>query len=225
MNRFLAAGLYSPREAGRILEVGTATVKRWAFGYRRHGKRYEAAINTELPEMDDVSALTFLELIELLLIKGFLAAGASWPMVHTAFTTASKLIDEPHPFASKRWFADPGGIYLDLAEASEEQDLIEMSRYGQMASDEVLGIYLRQIEFDVEDVARRWYPLGKDGPIVLDPSVEFGSPVVAGTRIETEVLWQYAEGGEEIGAIADAYELQQDKVEAAITFERSKRAA
>jgi uncharacterized protein (DUF433 family) len=55
-------------------------------------------------------------------------------------------------------------------------------------------------------------------PIVLDPRVAFGAPVVAGTRIPTSTLAMYTVGNP-MPAIADAFGLEPSKIDVAVGFE------
>src|SRR5690348_3519889 len=93
-------GVYPARVAARLLQEKVATIQRWAFGYRRRGNDYPAAITTILPEVEQERALTFLELVETMFIQALLRSGLSWPKVREASRVAARLLkDEPHPFA------------------------------------------------------------------------------------------------------------------------------
>lgn len=225
MDSLFAKGVYSLQDAARLLREKPSTLKRWAFGYHRNDKDYPPAITTGLPEVDGVKAITFLELIELLFIRGFLESGVSWPMVHEAARVAARLFDTAHPFAMKRWFADPAGIYAMLKEEGAEEVYVELAGDGQIAMIHALEGYLRQIDFDISGIAERWHPMGKDEPIVIDPQRAFGAPVVQGTSTRTSVLADMYEAGTPAEEIAWWYDLPQWQVESAIRFERELAAA
>ena len=54
--------------------------------------------------------------------------------------------------------------------------------------------FLKDLEYHNE-FARRWYPLGKDEPVVIDPDYSFGLPVVVGSGVRTEsIAEQYYAG-------------------------------
>jgi hypothetical protein len=75
----LGTGIYSPADAAALLKTPPDEVRRWAFGYSRprNGEQvpYQPLIRTELPEIEGQRALTFVELVELMFIKGFRKAG------------------------------------------------------------------------------------------------------------------------------------------------------
>ena len=190
----MSRGIYTVVEAARLLHEKPVAVRRWAFGYRRRGRSYAGAIATDLPPIGDAKAVTFCELVELMFVQGFLRSGVSWPKIHSAAAVARELLGTTHPFAMKKWFADPGGIYALLEETEGETVLVELSGAGQIAMRETLAMYLEQLDFDLDGFAARWHPLGKDLPVVVDPHLIFGAPVVKGTRMPTSILYRELHG-------------------------------
>lgn len=217
---FVSQGVYTVAEAARLIRETPRKVRRWAFGYKRLDTEYAPAIATDLPLLDDTPALTFRELVELMFIQAFLESGASWRKVRTAAVTASVMFDTTHPFAMRKWFADPGGIYTLLEAEPEKELFVELSGAGQLAMRSTLTMYLEQLDFDLEGFAERWYPLGKDVPVVVDPKRAFGAPVVQGTRVPTAVLAETYSDPESVDEIAWWYGLRPAEVHAAIRFER-----
>jgi uncharacterized protein (DUF433 family) len=57
----------------------------------------------------------------------------------------------------------------------------------------------------------------------MDPELRFGRPSVKG--VSTEVLWEHAEEGEDVGETAQAFDLTPDDVRWALAYETSARAA
>lgn len=218
---YLSKGIYSTSDAARLLGTDAGSVRRWAFGYRRAGEEYEAAIHTELPQVEGRYALTFLEFVELFSVKEMREIGLSWQKIRQGLATARRLLRQEHPFATRRWFAEPAGLFVELSRGQGEEVLIELFGHGQIAIKEALADYLEQLEFGPDQYARRWNPRGAKAPIVVDPELALGQPVVRGTATETAVLYRMFEGGEDIDRIAWAYELDQADVEKVIEFEAS----
>src|SRR3712207_5647028 len=98
----IGTGIYTPDEAAALLKTSPAEVRRWAFGYarQRNGQRvqYGPLIQTELPAIEGSTALTFVELVELMFIKGFRKAGAPWHAIREAASVAARLFETEHPF-------------------------------------------------------------------------------------------------------------------------------
>jgi uncharacterized protein (DUF433 family) len=221
LTTLLARGLYSVPAAARLIGATPDQLKRWAFGYERRGTWHEAAITADLEELGGDRVLTFLDLVELLFIHGLRSAGHSFPRIHEAHRVLSQLLDTEHPFALKKGFSDPGGIYALLEREDQGDLLVELKGAGQIAMWPTLHRYLRQLEFNLDDVAERWYPAGRASPIVVDPRVSFGAPVIEGTAVETAALTELYQNEDSLEELAWLYDLEPAQVMAAVEFERS----
>ena len=85
--------------------------------------------------------------------------------------------------------------------------------------------FLAEVDFDARTaLAERWWPLGRAVPVVLDPRVNFGAPVVAGTGVRTSTVARLARRASAAEA-AVAYELELAQAEAAVAFEEQLAAA
>ncbi|MFN2397368.1 MAG: hypothetical protein ABR543_01800 [Gemmatimonadaceae bacterium] len=217
-----AKGIYMVSVAARLLHEKPSTIHRWAFGYRRRGTDYTAAISTDVAPVANTRVLTFVELVELMFIQGLLKSGLTWPKVRDASQVAARLLgNEPHPFASRQWFVDPAALYLKLGEEHGEPILIEVAGHGQFAMEKVLAPYLKQLDFDVGGVAQRWYPRGLTIPVIVDPRRSFGMPVTAKAGVPTETLAALHRGRDSISSIAAWYRMDEVEVQAAVEFEQS----
>ncbi|HEX7240222.1 MAG TPA: hypothetical protein VF263_08160 [Longimicrobiaceae bacterium] len=233
----LGTGIYTPYEAAMLLREDTSTVRRWAFGYHRNrpGKGrswHPPLIHTDLPELEGEKALTFVELIELLYIRAFEQAGVPWDAIREAANVAARMYKTDHPFALRQVYADPRSLYASVQETDGSESLVQLVGHGQHTIPELIKPYLEQLEFDLNDVASRWWPLGRLGGVVVDPRHAFGAPVIAEVGIRTKVLSDayYAErdlyGEEEaLNRVAWVYEINPNHVETALQFKHWLQAA
>ncbi|HEX8393267.1 MAG TPA: hypothetical protein VF665_13055 [Longimicrobium sp.] len=225
----LGTGLYTPSEAAVLLHQPVRTVRRWAYGYERHRAagvvRHPPLIRTELPRVEGQNALTFVELIELLYIRAFQQAGIGWKVIRDAAAVAARMFASEHPFALRQLYADPGAIYAGLDEQDGGRSLIQLSGHGQQLLPALVRPYLHQLAFEVDDVASRWWPMGKRGGVVVDPRFSFGAPIVedVGIRAETLIetfraeLPQYRE--QAVDHVAWMFNVKPGHVESALRFE------
>lgn len=224
-------GIYSRAEAGRLLRLSPRRVSSWVRGYRyawgpkeqrRHGKQ-PAVIKTDIPTFDRSLSISFLELVELFVVKQFRDKNIPLQTVRVAWEHAAKAFNTSHPFANRRVFTDGGRIFMALRDDSMAPDVLEVSSRSmpfQIIAGPVFKYSLDEIEFDEStELARRWWPKGRDVPIVLDPAIAFGAPVLSGTRVPTAVLARFAEA-RTAGAVAHAFELPSNVVQAALRFEQ-----
>ncbi|MCK4626382.1 MAG: DUF433 domain-containing protein [Phycisphaerae bacterium] len=230
----LGKGLYNPSEAARLVGLTPSRVRRWIQGYQfdyptMHGRRKGASVPlicSDIPTIHHRRAVSFTELIEILMVSAFLKRGVSMRTIRKAARLAAKKLDSPHPFAFKKFRTDGRHIFLELLRESDEyKELLELSS-GQYALPEILIQYLEQVEFDdVTLLASQWWPLGKKQPIVIDPSVAFGAPTIAGTRLRVSTVLDALRTGESKKAISDWYEIPPRDVMAAIEFGKKRLVA
>lgn len=230
----LGQGLYGPAEVARLVDISASRVRRWILGYSyvyptsagpREGAS-PAIIAPGLPRIGKSVAVTFLELVEILVVRALLERGVTMRTVRRAHRRASEKLQTPHPFAVERFQTDGRGIFLELRQESPEYKLLlEMSR-GQYALPKVLDRYLKELDFDLDTLlAYRWWPLGRNRPIVLDPSVAFGCPVIEGTRVPVEAIVDAHRAGETRKSICRWFGLNPRQVSAAVSFGQRGKAA
>jgi uncharacterized protein (DUF433 family) len=234
----LGTGIYTPGEAAVLLHEKPATVRRWAFGYNRvrsgHATHHPPLIKAQLPQVEGKPALSFIDLIEMLYVRAFERAGASWVVIKEAANVAAREFVQrgvkagaEHPFAMRRFFVDPEGLlYGVFREVDDSEAVVLLRGHGQHAFPQLIKPYLDQIDFDVNDVATRWWPLGRQGGVAIDPSFAFGAPIVeeAGIRTKTLSDTYFAElgqyGEKTIDHVAWLYEISPRSVETALKFKQ-----
>lgn len=229
-------GIYTRPEAARLLGMTPNRLRRWVSGYT-YWLRYEdgaealrrrpSVIKTDLPPLDDSIALSFLELMELRVVKAIVDKGVPLQKVRAQADLASQRFRTEHPFASQRVFTDGKDIFSALADAVDPPNVVRWrdKDIDQVVSGAVFEQFLQEIEFDQQTaLAHRWWPKGRSFPIVLDPRIRFGAPVIEGTAVRTSVVARMASKGTTEEA-AVAFELQLGQASAAVEFERELVAA
>ena len=76
---------------------------------------------------------------------------------------------------------------------------------------------LKDLEFDA-DVVARWFPLGHNQSIVIDPTRSFGRPISAASGVATEVLANAAKVEKSVERAAAVYEVSVSAVRDAVLF-------
>jgi uncharacterized protein (DUF433 family) len=129
-----------------------------------------------------------------------------------------------HPFAIKRFHTDGKRIFAEAGHALAGTPLPrptykELSRY-ERALETVATPFFRKFDYEHEEV-RRYWPLGKEKSVVLDPARSFGEPIDTASGVPTAVLYQLYTAGESISRIAQWYQVGAEAVGAAIEYEQS----
>jgi uncharacterized protein (DUF433 family)/DNA-binding transcriptional MerR regulator len=232
----LGTGLYPLREAARLAQLDTRTARRWAEGYT-YGPEGEqrfsrGVLPLSLPPVDGARDLTFTELLTLRLVRGFRETGLSLQTIKRVAAKAASDFGQNAPFVSRRFRTDGSKVFLELqAEppggdeptmSRRERELVEILTGQRAFADVVEPSLFVNVEW-VEDLAARWWPLGKDRSVLLDPAVGFGAPRIAHTGVPTATLAAAvrAEGGGEdaAAAVADWYGVTPANVADALRFE------
>jgi uncharacterized protein (DUF433 family) len=106
------------------------------------------------------------------------------------------------------------------------EQLVNLSASGQLAVREIFEAHLSRVEWGVLKAATRLYPFvfgeATDAkPIVIDPAISFGRPVVDRVFVSTRSIVERIDAGEDIAAVAADYELSVEAVKEAAVFERA----
>ena len=225
--------MYSAAMAARLVGLESARVRRWLQGYsyeykpRRRsasGRRVQKPLVQRRGTLGSTNA-SFLDLIDLLFVRKFVETGMSVQKLRKALAEASDLVGD-HPFAHRRFWTDGRKIYLEVKERPAEA-LLELLSGGQWVIAPVIMQVAHQIEFDDRTgLSRRWFPLGKNHPIVVDPGVSFGSPSIVGHGIQTANVFDLFRGeGRSIERAAEWLSLAPEVVKSAVEFEEQLLAA
>lgn len=218
-------GLYSIPEAARLARIPSRSLVNWTRGYRYFASgRWKDARPVVAPLVQDgSSALSFVNLTEILTLAGFREAGVSMQKLRRALDYVRREMDVEHPLATQRILSDGVDLFWEYQERHrEEVVLVNIVRSGQRVFPEAVMRYLREIEWGRDTFASRWWPGASEagaGQIVVDPRRAFGSPVIAGTGIRTEDVFLRFSAGEPLSELADDYGLTFEQAEAAVRAE------
>jgi uncharacterized protein (DUF433 family)/DNA-binding transcriptional MerR regulator len=225
---YIGNGIYTITEASKITGIKKEAIRRWISGYKYklHNEMHIAnpVFDKDYPEASEKVALSFLDLIEIKFIQSFRDLGVKWSVIREAARIAEKLVDKTHPFASRRFFTDTKTILLKIADESGETDLIDLVK-KQYTLEKVIEPLLHEcIDFDIDDMASRWWPLGRNGKILIDPKLNFGKPVLDSFNIPTETIYSAYLAEHSIATVAEWYEVDENSIRKAIEYEKNKAA-
>lgn len=228
----IGVGLYTIPEAARIVGVKTDTLRGWvkANRYSVRGIAYDRrpVIAHALP--DHPGVVTFLELIELLFIKLFRDEGVSMLVIRRASQRAAEQFNSPYPFAVRQFDTDGKHIFSTLRMKSDNHSIVEDISRGQYAFEHIVRPFFRKLEYHdagEQHGALKFWPLERQGRVVLDPQRSFGTPIDAEKGVPTGVLYSAVQSGDgqTYETVARWFEVPVEAVESAVRFERSLLAA
>ncbi len=226
----LDASIYQMNEAARFLALPEKTLRRWIDGDRRFGRRIEPLIR---PASTGVTDVTWGEFIEAGLLAEYRNRRLPLTKLRPLIADLREGLGTPYPLAvGQPLYAEGGELLWRLQEKSGLDEslflVVNASSEGyQLALSDMAERFASRVEFRSygEGTAIRWYP-GTRGNrrIVIDPTVRFGLPSIAGIR--TEVIAEFATAGETLTTISNYYTrygLTRVDIEEAICFERRLR--
>ena len=219
MSRYMAAKLTAPlygySEADHLAGVSRGTSRRWLEGYSYIGA---AGCRVEQPPVSprdqDRGGVSFSDLVEIVAIGRFKAMGFGVPAVREVVANCQQLFGDAHPLSTQSFKIGGRQVFIEREGALRE---VLHSR-GQLAWDEVLAPFLDSLDYD-GSFARRWWPLGRTRPVVIDPDYGYGLPVVAESGVRTEILRERFQAGDSFEQIASDFNVSAQQVESAIQFE------
>jgi uncharacterized protein (DUF433 family) len=126
-----------------------------------------------------------------------------------------------HPFADLR--LRTSGPHI-LAEFGFD-DLVVADAYGQIGWKSFMVDRIDQFEYDQKtSLATRWFPRGREIPVLIDPRFNFGKPVLARSGVATWVVADALRAGEDREDIMLDYGVDEEELDSAEAFEKPKAA-
>lgn len=212
----LGIGAYGVPEAASFARVHARTATRWITG---SGANHTGRLfKTDLPSIGRRHALSFLDLVDLLVVGRFREEGVSFQTVRRVYSRLRESLGTPHPFGHRRLFTDGRTIFMETLNHVGDEHLEEVLS-GQHAMPDILKPYLKQIEYAPDtQTAVRWNIA--DG-IVIDPERSFGKPIVATEGTATFVLARaFWANNRDADLVADLFDVAPRAVHQAVAFEQ-----
>ena len=218
LNGWRTESMYTFSEAAHLANVSTTTVKNWLFGYTAKGR----VVPPLLPS-GNVEMVSFLQMIEIMVAGRFRKSalgGRSVPFstVREAYMNARGIWNTEYPFAHLKLESLGGHIVHFLREGGSPDSFQALDAPEQWT---LPGILRRettdQLEYD-DELAARWFPIGKTVPIVIDPRFSTGLPVVQGRGVTVQAIRKRFKAGLRIDFIAKDFDMNPDLVETAIQY-------
>lgn len=216
---------YSAKEAGRFLGMPAATLRRWFCEGGAGGPLFPDRARAPGEEL----ALSFMELVEAHIARRYRELGVSAARLREVRPFLLEHIDSEYPLASQNFQFNGAYKLHDLSltqpEACNAGAMAVFERHEGRKSGSwrhLSGIIeaFCQISYDPvapRSLAYRFYPFGRDVPIVIYPPCGSGRLTVEGHNLLAEILAGQHRRGETIDDLADDYQLDTDIVKRVVT--------
>ena len=203
------APAYGVSQAARFIRIPRATLAYWTRGPR-------PLIEPPQPG----GPLSFNNLVEAHVLRALRSVhGARMGNVRSALSYAEEQLGISRLLLHDELLTSGGELFLQQLD-----QLINLSRSGQLALRTLLKDCLNRVERDDQRLPFRLYPAlprqsANARAISINPRISFGRPVLAGSGVSTRVLVDRIDAGEDIAAIAHDYGLDESQIHEAVLYE------
>lgn len=212
MSKFLdfGTGIFSPKDIEIIIGVPNRKVRNWLELLKVNIPEKYVYSDGEGTEI----VTNFKTMIEIFVFNELRKHNFSLNKILEAYKNVSKSLNTLNPFAYEIFYISGKDILFE-----DNNNLIKANGSEQIVMEEIIKQYYKKIEFDnITKEALKYYPLGKEKCIEVDPAKQFGKPVIKGTRITTDSIIDYYRSGETIEFIAGIYELEIEQINDVLNF-------
>lgn len=209
----IGQGVFLLSDISKIIGLPTGKIRYWLveFWNNRFGENFGGYSFGD----DKNRAVNFNTFIEFIAFAKFRECGISAQYVQKIHGTLSKEFNTPYPFTKTRFFTDEKyNVWYE-----NHFEIIKLDGKNQLSSKKILAPFLNKIEFDENSIAMRYFPLGKEFSIVIDPKRQFGQPTITETNIKAETIYnQIVYGGETKESMCELYNLTHKQINDTMLF-------
>jgi uncharacterized protein (DUF433 family) len=213
----LGLGAFSVPDIAVILQLPQGKVRRllnqvWdqRLGQQLFGDTFSTSIG-------DHKYVNFHVLVEFYVYFELREIGVTAQQIVKARNAMRKDLSTEHPFATAHVLSHGKKVWYKYMDSVVNADGSRQTNFVNMVQD-----YAKKIDFNLDFMAERFWPLGKQRSVVVDPKHQFGAPTVPGTNINAQVLFQMSKSGERVESLAALYDLDvKDVRDAILLYERA----
>lgn len=220
----LGEGVYTLPDAALILRLPLSRLRAWVGGYLD-------VVGSTPPGMlatwgrGRQRAFNFHVLIEAYTVYTLRQLGVTMARVRTAREILAARLQASYPFASRGILAQGGKVLFDPG-VDAPGGIIHLASGQQAEFRDIIFPFCNELDFTRETgLAERFWPLGRDSHIVIDPRVSFGRPVIVRTGITVESIAGLVAAGEAAENVAAQFDIPIEAVLEAGRFVRPRVAA
>lgn len=214
----IGSGIYTIPDVAHILQLPQSKVRRWMREY--WGSELEAKHKHNYYNGSGKDRTTnFNTLIEFYVFYQLRELKFGTKRILQAHSKIAKNKNTPYPFANAEILTDPKDIFFAI-----DEDILVNTKTDQTVYKKLIKDFCKKIEFSDDKIAARFFPIGKEKSIVVDPDHQFGQPIITGTNILAENIFSMYESGETESRIGKLFDLTLNEVNDAISFYKMKAA-
>ena len=163
--------------------------------------------------------LSFHDLVSLEIVRRITTEGVSLQKVRTFEAQLRSLRPEAsRPFALDVFWTDGVDVWIELEPGDRRLVQGTGKDRSQLAWREAIRLFADEVRYE-DGAATVWNPAPE---VTLDPRVQFGEPVIEGTRVTVQTIVRHLTVASP-AEVASWYDLREDQVRAAETYAAARR--
>lgn len=216
VNSWRTQSMYTFAEAAQLAHVSASTVRNWLFGYATKDRMVVPLFKTSPATQG--AMVSFIQLVEVVVAGRFRKSEhVSLQTVRTTYANARNEWQIDYPFAHLRLEALGGHIVRRLHDERPGVSLQAVDSPAQWTLPGLVLEIIQQLDYE-QDLAARWYPVGRDVPIVVDPRISAGIPTFVGRGVTVETVHRRWLDGDTLAFLARDFEMEPVVIEKAMRY-------
>lgn len=206
----IGEGIFTLRDVADILDLSPGKVRHWLNTY------WDGRFGQYSWKTNNSKAVNFSTLIEFYVTLQLHEQGIPNREIYQAHQSLSKYFKTPFPFAKQD--------ILDALHCDGKKLFIE-TEFGIVSADgtqqlnlDIIRAFIQNIEFGPDKMPAKLYPRGRENAVVVDPTRQFGHPVINNTNVYPETVYNMHLAEESLAFIAFSYQLTEKEVNDAIEY-------
>jgi uncharacterized protein (DUF433 family) len=188
--------------------------------------KIETVPTIDPPGRPKTQYLSFINLVEAHVLAAIRRRhGVKLPKVRSALDYVRRQFQIDRPLIDQAFQTDRLDLFVE-----RYGELINASREGQRAMKDIIGVYLKRIDRDTKGLPIKLYPFTRETEadaapasdprvVVMNPTVSFGRPIIAGTGIPVSSIYERYNAGDSVADLAQDFRLEISAIEEAIRCE------
>jgi len=222
---------YNILQASSYLKIPRETLRRWVRGQAfpsSGGYVFKPVI--QLPDKDR-PLLSFMNLMEAHVLDGMRRQyKVPFGRIRRGLELLEQHYSSMHPLADHLFRTDGVDLFID-----DLSHYVNISQKGQLEMKGIVEVFLHRIERDFDNNPIQLFPFinkprrishsnfdrleQQARPVVINPLISFGKPILVGTGIPTAIIAERFRAGDKIELLAEDYDLTEAQIEEALWYE------
>lgn len=212
--------LYGPRyriaESARFAQVPPQTLSRW----------FNGAIPAH-PDRRRKGRVSYMQLVEAAFVGTFRSLGAPLPRVRQMRDSLAEAFGAEFPFGVVEFKTHGLEVAIDLCTYDRSLSGLTVTDHSSKVGWHPCVVdRIEQCDYDKQyGVALRWYLRGRSVPILIDPRISSGAPIVRSGIATWALAGRFGAGERKESILSDFRHVSADEFAAALEFEEALQTA